>query len=295
MTISVEQVTGPVVVHGEGPVWDTATSRLHWVDMLAGRLMTLDPASGEADGRRVGSVLAAVRPRAGGGLVLALERGFALLDGGDAASSGGAGPEPVALDEVWSDPSIRFNDGGCDRAGRFYCGSMSYQDVDRQPVGKLYRLDSDLTVTLVLDTVSISNGIAWTPDGGTVYYIDTSTQGVDAFDVGPDGAFSNRRRVVTIPEETGAPDGMTLDAEGGLWVAIWNGSAVRRYLPDGTLDAVIELPVPLVTACTFGGPDLRDLYITTSRVDDPDQPGPAGSLYRCRPGVTGIPDTPFAG
>ena len=298
MTITVEQLTGPdgaipdhpLCEHGEGPVWDPAAGRLYWVDMLVGVLHSLDPATGAVTRQRVGNVVAAVRPRAGGGLVMALEREFALLDP-DA-------DRPRGLGEVWSDSSIRFNDGGCDRQGRFYCGSMSYQDPDHRRVGSLYRLNPDGTVSTVIGGgVGISNGIVWSPDGGTCYYIDSPTLRVDAFDVAPDGALSGRRPVVQLQEPAGVvPDGMCLDAEGGLWVAIWNGSAVRRYRPDGTLDLTIPLPVKQVTACTFGGPDLADLYITTSRQTHyPGEERTAGALYRCRPGFTGVLDTPFAG
>lgn len=170
MTITVEQVTGlgleaPLCEHGEGPAWDPAAGVLYWVDMLAGRLLSLDPATGTVVQRRVGTVAAAVRPRAGGGLVLALERQFALLDPGAGA--------PRLFDPVWEDPSIRFNDGGCDRRGRFYCGSMAYgKDGELPPAGSLYRLDPDGTTTVVISGVTISNGIVWTPDGGTCYYID---------------------------------------------------------------------------------------------------------------------------
>jgi sugar lactone lactonase YvrE len=299
MTIIVEQLTGPdgaigwprLCDHGEGPMWDPATGRLYWVDMLAGQLLALDPATGEVSQRRVGTVAAAVRSRAGGGLVLALEREFAVLDPG--------ADTPRPLGELWSDPSIRFNEGGCDRAGRFYCGSMSYQDEDRPLVGSLYRLDPDGTVAVMIDGgVGISNGIVWTPDGRTCYYIDSPTRRVDAFDAGQDGSLANRRPLIDMASEPAGvvPDGMCLDSEGGLWVAIWRGSAVRRYRPDGTLDLVVPLPVRLVTACTFGGPDLTDLYITTSRqVVSPGEERAAGALYRCRPGFTGVPETPFAG
>jgi sugar lactone lactonase YvrE len=298
MAITVEQLTGPdgaiagtpLCDHGEGPVWDAAAGRLFWVDMLAGLLHELDPVTGQWTQRPVGDVVAAVRPRAGGGLVMALEREFALLDPGAGA--------PRGLGELWSDPSIRFNEGGCDRQGRFYCGSMSYQEQDRPHVGSLFRLDPDGTVTTVIDGgVGISNGIVWTPDGGTCYYIDSPTLRVDAFDVAPDGTLSHRRPAFELYEPAGVvPDGMCLDSEGGLWVAMWGAAEVRRYRPDGTLDLVVPLPVKQVTACTFAGPDLADLYITTSRqIVNPGEERTAGALYRCRPGPTGVLDTPFAG
>jgi sugar lactone lactonase YvrE len=294
MTIIVEQLTGPgtstpLCDHGEGPVWDPATGLLHWVDMLVGQLLSLDPATGEVSGRQVGTVAAALRPRAGGGLVLALERQFALID---------PGAESLRLlDPLWDNPSIRFNDGGCDRHGRFYCGTMPYDAAE--PVGSLYRLDPDGTTTVLIDGgLTISNGIVWTPDGGTCYFIDSPTQRVDVFDAGPDGLLTGRRPLIEMTDGGGVmPDGMCLDSDGGLWVAMWLGSEVRRYRPDGTLDLVVPVPTRRVTACAFGGPDLTDLYITTSRQGDvaPDEEHTAGALFRCRPGFTGVPETPFAG
>lgn len=298
MTITVEQLTGPpagtaLCDHGEGPIWDPATGLLHWVDMLDGLLLSLEPATGEVTRQRVGTVAAAARPRASGGLVLALERQFALLDPGTGV--------PRPLDLLWDDSTIRFNDGGCDRYGRFYCGSMSYGDGgggELPPVGSLYRLDPDGTATLLIDGgLTISNGIVWTPDGGTCYYIDSPTRRVDAFDAAPDGTLTGRRPVVEMDDEDGViPDGMCLDSDGGLWVAMWRGSQVRRYRPDGTLELVVPVPARLVTACTFGGPDLADLYITTSRQGDvTGEEHTAGALFRCRPGFTGVLETPFAG
>jgi sugar lactone lactonase YvrE len=158
--------------------------------------------------------------------------------------------------------------------------------------GRLYRLEPDRTVSVVLDSVTCSNGLAWSPDRQTAYYVDSPTQRIDAFD--PD--LTGRRPFVTVPAEDGLPDGLTVDAEGGVWVAFYGGSAVRRYAPDGSVSEVLELPVTQVTACTFGGPALDELYITTSRenVADGEQPE-AGSVFRARPGVTGLPVLPFAG
>jgi sugar lactone lactonase YvrE len=276
-----ERITQSLVYHGEGPMWDGSV--LRWVDMLAGDVLRLSPEGGVTR-QHVGEVAAALRPRVGGGLVIAIERGFALIDRGS--------DDVVALPPVWDDPGIRMNEGGCDPDGRFYCGSMAY---DARPgAGSLYRLDLDRSVHVILTGVTISNGLVFAPDGKVVYYIDTPTQRVDAFDYA-DGAFANRRPVVRIDREQGSPDGMTVDAEGGLWVALYRGSAVHRYEPDGTLTEVIDVPARQVTACTFGGADLDELYITTSREnlaegDDPQ----AGSLFRARPGVRGLAALPFA-
>lgn len=284
------QLTGPCTHHGEGPVWDAAAGVLRWVDQLAGDVLSTPLAEAGLDAPtrlRVGRVAAAVRPRRDGGLVVGVERGFALVDPGSS--------EPRVLPEVWSDPSVRMNDGGCDPQGRFYCGSMGYDAAPGR--GALYRLDADGEVRTVLTGVTISNGLAWSHDGATVFYVDTPTQRIDAFDFDPDtGAFAGRRAVVNIPAEVGAPDGMTIDAEGGLWVALWNGGAVHRYTTEGQLDAVIAVPARQVTACAFGGDALDDLFITTSRLDlaNGDQPA-AGALFHATAGVRGVPAATFAG
>ncbi len=280
-----EQITAPYAYHGEGPVWDQREGVLRWVDMLAGDVLTLD-ANGTVSRLHVGTVAAALRPRRRGGLVVAVERGFALVE-----PNGAVGP----VQEAFGDSEVRMNDGGCDPRGRFYCGSMAY---DMSPGrGALYRFDPDGSITRVLDGVTISNGIVWTPAGDLVYYIDSGTGRVDAFDYDLDRAeLADRRPVVSVPAEVGMPDGLTLDAEGGLWVALWGGGAVHRYLPDGRLDAVVELPASQVTACAFGGEDLSELYVSTStlEVDRADQPA-AGALFKVDPGVRGLPAHTFAG
>ncbi|MQA86719.1 MAG: SMP-30/gluconolactonase/LRE family protein [Streptosporangiales bacterium] len=284
--LGVEQVTEPLAEHGEGPVWDAANNVLYWVDMLAGDILSL-PAGGVVARAHVSKVAAVVRPRRQGGLVVAVENGFAVIDPGQR--------EPRIVAEVFHDPAIRMNEGGCDPQGRFYCGSMAY---DRTPgLGTVYRLDPDGSVHVVLEDVTISNGLAWSLDGGTVYYVDTPTRRIDAFDFdAATGTFANRRPAVHVEDTDGRPDGMTIDAEGCLWVALFGGSAVRRYTPDGKVDTVIELPVSQVTACTFGGPGLDELYITTSRQGLPPGVQPdAGALFRARPGVRGVPALDFAG
>ena len=283
MKINVEQVTDRLAGHGEGPAWDAATGRLHWVDMLAGDMLSLAPGDGSVTRTPVSSVVCAIRPRRDGGLVIAVERGFALLDAG--AST------PTILPELWPTGPIRMNDGACDPRGRFYCGSMAVDEL--RGAGKLYRLDTDLSVTVVLEGVTISNGLAWSRDGGTAYYVDSDTQRIDLFTVDDGGDLVGRRPFVTVPAEVGTPDGLCLDAEGGVWVALWDGAAVHRYDPDGSLDVVIPMPVDRPTACAFGGPDLADLYITTSRPSAAD-PKPSGALFRARPGVTGFADFGFA-
>jgi sugar lactone lactonase YvrE len=284
---AVDQVTDPDAEHGEGPVWHPAWPGLRWVDMLAGDVLELDQQTQRVSRHHVGRVAAALRPRADGGAILAVERGFALAD---------ARLRDVReLGELWADPGVRMNDGDCDPDGRFYCGSMAYDETPG--AGSLYRLDPDGGVTVVVSGVTISNGLAWSPDGGTVYYIDTPTQRVDAFDYDPSaGELTGRRTVLRIPDDAGAPDGLTVDTEGRLWIALWGGAAVRCYQPNGRLEDQLTLPVTQVTACTFGGPDLDELYITTSRQTVPlgEQPE-AGALFHTRPGARGLPARPYAG
>lgn len=284
--LGIEQVTEPLAEHGEGPVWDAANSVLYWVDMLAGDILSL-PLGGVVARAHVGRVAAVVRPRREGGLVVALENGFAVIDSGQR--------EPRTVAEAFHDPAIRMNDGGCDPQGRFYCGSMAYDHTPGR--GTVYRLDPDGSVHVVLEGVTISNGLAWSLDGGTVYYVDSPTRRIDAFDFdAAPGVFVNRRPFVQVEDTDGIPDGMAIDAEGCLWVALFGGSAVRRYTPDGKLDAVIELPVSQVTACAFGGPGLDELYITTSRQGLAVGVQPeAGALFRARPGVRGVPTLGYAG
>jgi sugar lactone lactonase YvrE len=279
--VRAERVTDPVAYHGEGPVWSERWGGLRWVDMLAGDVLSL-AADGTVERRHVASVAAALRPRGRGGAVLGIERGFALED---------ADGTITRLSELWTEERLRMNEGACDPDGRFYCGSMAY---DKRPGGgALYRLDPDRSAHVVLENVTVSNGLDWSPDGSLAYYNDTDTGRVDVFDYERDAGLSGRRPFV----ETGArPDGLTVDAEGGVWVALSNAGAVRRYTADGLLDEVVELPVTKVTACTFGGPRLDQLFITTSREAlDPAAEPAAGSLFRAVPGVTGLPVREFAG
>lgn len=280
---TVEQITDPLAHHGEGPVWYAGWPGLRWVDMLAGDVLTLDAHSGAVTRRHVGTVAAALRPCRDGGAIVAVERGFAFADD-DLL-------DVRALPELWADAAIRMNEGGCDPGGRFYCGSMAYDETPG--AGSLYRIDGRGEVTTVLPSVTISNGLHWSPDGTTAYYVDTPTRRIDVFDY-VEGELQHRRPLVRIPEEHGAPDGLTVDADGCVWVALWGGAAVHRYRPNGTLDEVVPVPAPRVTACTFGGPRLDELYITTSRIDtDLDRYPAAGALFRMRMPVQGLPVLPY--
>lgn len=276
-----EQVTGPVAHHGEGPVWSPRWGGLRWVDMLAGDVLSL-AGDGAVSRRHVGRVAAVVRPRRGGGAVLALERCFALEDADGALT---------VLDPAWTDDGVRMNEGGCDPDGGFWCGSMAYDQVPG--AASMYRLDPDGSVRRVFGDVTVSNGLEWSPDGSLAYYADTATHRVDVFDYDTGAGLTGRRPFVTFPDD-GNPDGLTVDAAGGVWVALYGGGAVHRYDRDGRLDAVVDVPTPHVTACTLGGPRLDQLFVTTSAEGLDDDPV-AGSLFRVDAGVRGLPVREFAG
>lgn len=265
-----ERITDVVSHHGEGAGWHPGEQDFKFVDMLAGDLVTiLDDGSVTRD--HVGAVAAAWRPRAGGGEVVATERGFTAGEWSH---------------EVWSDPSIRMNEGGCDPQGRFYCGSMAY---DKRPgAGSLWRLDTDRSVHRVLDGLTISNGLVWSLDGGTAFHIDTPKGRIDAYEFDADAGMLHERR--TLAEVSGgSPDGMTIDAEGGLWVAIWGGSAVHRYSAMGELTDTVSVDASHVTSCAFGGPNLDRLIITTSREELDHDEQWAGAVFAIEPGVRGAP------
>jgi len=274
------QLTAPEATHAEGPVFCADWGGLRWVDMLAGDILHLDAKTGAVERWSVGRVAAAFRPRTTGGMIIATEREFVVGDFGGPVRSVGV---------AFTDPAIRFNDGGCDPAGRFLCGTMAYAGTPG--AGSLYRLAGE-DIETVIDKVTISNGLEWTADAERVFYVDTPTGRVDQFDSDVGGGLSQRRPFVTIDPAAGSPDGLAVDSQGGVWVALWNGGAVHHYSSSGTLEDVVELPVPKVTACTFGGKNLDQLFITTSR--DGENPA-AGAVFTAAPGVVGLPVRPFSG
>jgi sugar lactone lactonase YvrE len=280
-----EQVTDRCAYHGEGPFWDDRASRLRFVDMLAGDVVTLLP-TGTVTRRHVDDIAAVIRAREQGGYVVAVEHGFALFD---------ADWNRVQSVHAFDSATVRMNEGGCDPQGRFYCGSMAY---DVTPgAGTLYRLDPDLTVHTALDSVSIPNGLQWSADGTRAFHADTGTGRIDVYDFDAvAGRLVDPRPFVTVDDADGAPDGTTVDDEGGLWVALWGGGAVRRYDTDGALTEVVELPVTNVTACTFAGAGSSELYVTTSMQGvDADAEPAAGALFRASVGARGVEQARFAG
>lgn len=291
MVADVELVLDAGADLGEAPSWDSDARLLIWVDITKGLVHRFDPGSDHDEVFEAGQPVGAAVPTSSGRIALAGNSGFSILD----PATGELDPVADVETEV---PETMMNDGKCDPAGRFWAGT---KDVDgHRPLGSLYRLDGDHLPTKVLTDVTTSNGLGWSLDQRTMYYIDSPTYRIDALDYDiTSGAVSNRRSHVEIPRSWGLPDGMTVDEEGFLWVAFWGGSAVRRLAPDGRVDAIVRFPVTQVTSCAFGGPDLSDLFVTSARSGLTDaalsQQPLAGGLFRVRPSVRGLPSRPFAG
>jgi sugar lactone lactonase YvrE len=274
----------PSVFHGEGGFWDPAVGALRYVDMFRGDVVTLQ--DGRSTRTHVGEVAALVRGRETGGYVVATEQGFALLD---------ADLRPEREVRAFDQAGVRMNEGACDAAGRLYCGSMHYDLRPHQ--GTLYLLDTDLSVHVVLERVSVPNGLVWSSDGGTAFHADTIEGKVFAYEVDvATGAFGARSVFIDLASLPGAPDGMAMDEEGGLWVAMWQGGAVRRFDATGRLTDTIPTGVTNPTSCAFGGADGRTLFITTSRDGLGGRTEPhAGQVLAIEVGVRGARVHEFGG
>lgn len=271
---------------GEGPTWDPMAQRLIWVDILSSRVHTYDPSTGRRSVLATEQHVGAAKPRAGGGLVVNLRDGVGLYD---SAAQGGAfrwlHHEAV--------PGRRGNDAAVAPDGALWAGTMRYDEGAGG--GNLIRLTGDGTATEVFGDVTVSNGTGWSPDGRSLYYIDTVTRRIDVLELSEDQLPLSRRPLVTIEDDAGFPDGLTVDADGCVWVALWDGAAIRRYTPTGALDRVIELPVVRPTACAFGGAGLRDLYITSARTGL-EAPHPlSGSVLVVPDAGQGVQQAAFAG
>lgn len=278
-----DQVTEPLGYHSEGAVWYSGWGGLKWVDMLAGDVLSLDSDTGCVSRLNVDSSIAAmVRPRSQGGFVVVTEREFTLWH---------HDVKEWSTPPLWSDAKRRFNEGGCDPAGGIICGSMSYQH--ESGAGEVFRMDVKGTTERLFGGVTISNGLGFTSDGMRMYYVDTRTRRIDVFDVdGPTPL--NRRPFVSVREGVGNPDGLWVDEDDGVWVALYGGSAVHHYNSAGALEDVIEVPATQVTSCTFGGPNLDMLFITTSRENlGPDDQPNAGAVFCAHVGVRGLPVVTF--
>ncbi|GAB4058791.1 SMP-30/gluconolactonase/LRE family protein [Catellatospora paridis] len=270
---------------GEGPLYAHRDGRVWWVDILGSRVLWRSADGAESGELSTSAHVGAAVPVCDGGFVACLPQGpVRLLPGGGEQRLPGY---PGDTD------GLRSNDAKADPAGRLWLGTMAYDE--RPGAGALYRLDPGAAaLTTVFTGLTISNGLGWSPDGATMYHIDTPTGRIDAYDYDLDTGQPGARRTLTRVDE-GHPDGMCVDAEGGVWVALWAGGAVRRYTPDGRLDRVVALPTPLVTSCVFAGPRLDTLVITTAAVGRPDDPH-AGLVYAHQPvDVVGRPTDCFRG
>ncbi|MFF7146088.1 MULTISPECIES: SMP-30/gluconolactonase/LRE family protein [Streptomyces] len=268
---------------GEGPTWDPAARRLVWVDILQSRVHTYDPATDRRTVMATEQHVGAAKPRAGGGLAVNLRDGVGLY-----------GPDG-AFQWLHHEPvdGRRGNDAAVAPDGSLWVGTMRYDEAPGG--GTLARIAPDGTTRVILDDVSVSNGTGWSPDGLLMYYIDSTTRRIDVFNVKDDRRLVNRRPLARIEDGAGIPDGLTVDADGCVWVALWDGAAVRRYTPSGELDRVVELPVRRPTACAFGGAGLSDLYITTARTGLTDPHPLSGSLLVLPDTGKGLAQPAFAG
>ncbi|MBA2481125.1 MAG: SMP-30/gluconolactonase/LRE family protein [Planctomycetes bacterium] len=278
----------------EGPVWSPRQRCLYWVDILCGAVHRFDPATGTDRSAHVPGTVGAVVERADGGLAVAWQHGFAGFDFETAALTPWCDPEAHL-------PGNRFNDGKCDPSGRFWAGTCP-TSAGFQPLGALYVLDAARAATRLVEGVSVSNGLCWSPDQRTLYFIDTATDRIDAYACDPHAAWLGERRTVVAIDRAvhGLLDGMCIDADGMLWSAHWGGSRVNRWDPrTGRLIQTVTLPVTNVTSCAFGGAGLDELYITTARLglnaeQARDQPL-AGGIFRLRTATVGVAPCAFAG
>ncbi|HEY60110.1 MAG TPA: SMP-30/gluconolactonase/LRE family protein [Anaerolineae bacterium] len=276
-------------ITGEGPLWHPNEYKLYWVDILGEKIQRYDPQSFAYEQFTVGEPISVIGLREKGGFIAAGKQGFAFWDAESNQVKHITHPEQ-------DKPEARFNDGKVDHAGRFWAGTMTPQGA----TSTLYRLDPDLQVHRMVEGVTISNGIGWSPDSHTMYYVDTLRYVLYAYDFDLElGKISNRRTLVQLSGEQGVPDGLTVDAEGCIWCAIWGGWKVIRYSPEGESLEEVQVPVAQPSCCAFGGEKLDTLFITTAReglsaAELAKQPL-AGDLFAFKPGVNGLLEPEFKG
>jgi len=292
MSKDVELVLDARASLAEGPCWDPRSNLLYWVSIRAGEVHEFNPASGTDRVICLQKHVGCVVLRETTGAMVAMQDGFAELNLETGELHYFSNPEQGRED-------ILFNDGKCDPACRFWAGTKAYADTPG--AGALYCMECDGSISLKVPGVTISNGLAWSADARRMYYIDTTTAEISVFDYNIEtGDINNRRKAVSIPVKDGYPDGMTIDSEGKLWVALWRGGCVARFDPD-TGDCLEKIPVPVTcpSSCCFGGRDMDELYITSAWIELTDEEHAAepqaGGLFRLRPGVRGVPPAFFRG
>lgn len=292
MNIVPEVRVGLNALVGEGPIWDSDKRVLWWIDVLGSELYAFDPANGSNrtwnTGRHVGTVV----PWTETHVLLALRDGIGSLELE-------TGQVTIHNDPEFNLLGNRFNDGKCDPAGRLWAGTMAYDNPTDQ--GSLYRVDTDFNVTKILGGIGISNGIVWSADQATMYYIDSMSYKVRTWNFDRDsGDISGEQTLMEVEPDFGLPDGMTIDEEGHLWVAFYGGGKVCRvHAESGAVLDTIELPARNITACAFGDDDLGTLYITSAAQqmsnDELTAAPMSGNLFSCRPGIKGVPSVRFGG
>lgn len=283
-----QRVTDSLAYHGEGPVWWAATGQLRFVDMLAGQVIAVNPDGSHARLDTGADVVACLRPRAGGGAIIARTRDVVVCSCENLS-------DITALTGEFVSHKFRFNEGNCDPNGRFYIGTLAWHKDPGSAA--LYCIDpADPQPRQVLDGLTTSNGLGFSPDASLAYFNDTQSLETSIFDYSSQDGLTNRRPLVRYGPDEGRPDGLCVDAEGGVWVAMNKAGHIRRYGADGVLEQRYDLPVRQVTAVAFGGENLDTLFITTSRENLPaDEQPAAGSLFAIQPGVLGQMPLTYAG
>jgi len=271
-------------VTGEGPLWHPGERRVYWVDIPKGRLFRYDPGTGAHEQVYEGDVIGGFTIQAAGALLLFMAKG--------AIKTWRGGQLSTVIEAIPGEEQTRFNDVIADPEGRVFCGTMAIPER----AGRLYRMDRDGTLTEVINEVGVSNGMGFTPDRKTMYYTDTRRRDISLFDYDRrSGAISNRRPFVTVPqrEGEGSPDGMTVDAQGYVWSARWDGGCLVRYAPDGQEERRVYFRAKKVSSVVFGGEDYQDMYVTTAGGQNKATEGTgAGALFRLRLGIQGVPEFP---
>jgi sugar lactone lactonase YvrE len=290
--VDLELVVEKRAIVGEGSLWDAEKKVMYWVDILSAQVYIYDPDSGQNRTIDTCQAVGTVVPRKSGGLVVALHNGFAQIDLQSEKIT------PIGEDPERRIPANRFNEGKCDPVGRLWAGTMEFGCA--QDAGALYCLDAQQTVSKKIAPVTISNGIVWSADQQTMYFIDTPLNNVRAYDYDIDTGGISNERVICENEGKGGFDGMAIDAEGMLWIAVYGGWAVKRYDPkSGQLLRELGMPFPNVTSCAFGGENLDELYITSACQGMDEQALAAqplaGSLVKVDPGCQGVDSPPYAG
>ena len=277
---------------GESPVWSTTEQALYWVDIPAKRLHRWSPADGKEQSWQASQMLACIAQTGNGNWIAAMENGlFAITPHAD-----GSLDSRLLASVTHAQPGMRFNDGRCDRQGRFWAGTMLMDMAAGAPVGAMYRYNAGLTepLTAQLQGFIVPNGLAFSPDGNTLYLSDShpDVQKIWAFDYDTDsGTPHNRRLFVDMTQHPGRPDGAAVDADGCYWICGNDAGLIHRFTPEGKLDRSLAVPVKKPTMCAFGGADLDTLFVTSIRPagDLTDQPL-AGGVFALRPGVKGLPE-----